>query len=55
MADEAGRNVVPLSDEERVREVVVQSVLGMWDAVNELTRPRPTRRERWRVGAAAPA
>jgi len=40
---------VPLSDERAVLETVARSVLGMWDAVNELTRLRPTRRERYRV------
>ena len=40
---------VPLSDESRVREVLAETVLGLWDAVNNLTRLRPTRRERYRV------
>ncbi len=40
---------VPLSDESRVREVLAETVLALWDAVNNLTRLRPTRRERYRV------
>ena len=40
---------VSLGDEERVKEVLVNSVLGLWDVVNNLTRLRPSRRERYRV------
>ena len=40
---------VSLADEERVKEVLVNSVLGLWDVVNNLTRLRPSRRERYRV------
>ena len=40
---------VSLADEERVKEVLVSSVLSLWDAVNNLTRLRPSRRERYRV------
>jgi uncharacterized protein (TIGR00730 family) len=40
---------VPLSDEPRVREVLAESVLALWDVVNNLARLRPTRRERYRV------
>ncbi|MFG0318353.1 MAG: LOG family protein [Planctomycetota bacterium JB042] len=40
---------VDLSDEEGVRQVLVQSVLGLWEVVNDLTRLRPSRRERYRV------
>jgi uncharacterized protein (TIGR00730 family) len=40
---------VLLSDERAVIDVVSRTVLGLWDAVNELTRLRPTRRERYRV------
>ena len=40
---------IPLSDEEGVKEVLMSSVLGLWDVVNNLTRLRPTRRERYRV------
>jgi hypothetical protein len=53
MSDEAARDTgaqsVSLADEERVRQVVAESVLGLWDIVNNLTRLRPTRRDRYRV------
>src|SRR5262252_3404327 len=42
-------NPVSLSDEEAVKRVLVDSVLGLWDVVNNLTRLRPTRHERYRV------
>ena len=42
-------NPVSLADEEAVKEVLVESVLGLWDVVNGLTRLRPTRRDRYRV------
>lgn len=41
--------VVSLADEEAVKQVLVNSVLGLWDVVNELTRLRPSKRERYRV------
>lgn len=40
---------VDLQDQERTLEVLGQSVLGLWEVVNNLTRLRPTRRERYRV------
>src|SRR5262245_41572595 len=40
---------VLLSDERTVTDVLARSVFGLWDAVNELTRIRPSRRERYRV------
>jgi uncharacterized protein (TIGR00730 family) len=40
---------IPLSDEKGVLEVLTKSVLGLWDTVNELTRLRPTKRDRYRV------
>lgn len=36
---------VSLADEEQVKEVVANAVLGLWDVVNGLTRLRPSRRE----------
>jgi uncharacterized protein (TIGR00730 family) len=45
-----GRNrVVSLTDEEDVKEVLVESILGLWDVVNNLTRLRPSRHDRYRV------
>lgn len=40
---------VSLADESAVVELVSASVLKLWGAVNDLTRLRPTRRERFRV------
>jgi len=40
---------VSLSDEDAVKQVVVSSILGLWDVVNNLTRLQPSRRERYRV------
>jgi uncharacterized protein (TIGR00730 family) len=40
---------VSLANEKEVTRVLVDSVLGLWDVVNNLTRLRPTQRERYRV------
>ena len=40
---------IPLSDEAGVAQVVAKSILELWDAVNELTRLAPPRRDRYRV------
>lgn len=42
-------DVISLADEDRVNDVVLDAVLGLWDVVNNLTRLRPSRRERYRV------
>ncbi len=42
-------NAVSLGDEEAVKKVLVDSVLGLWDVVNNLTRLKPSRRDRYRV------
>jgi uncharacterized protein (TIGR00730 family) len=42
-------DIVSLGDEESVKEVLAQSILGLWDVVNNLTRLRPARRDRYRV------
>ena len=42
-------DIVSLADEDRVKQVLVDSVLGLWDVVNNLTRLRPTKHERYRV------
>jgi uncharacterized protein (TIGR00730 family) len=42
-------NSVSLADEEAVKKVIVDSVLGLWDVVNNLTRLQPSKRERYRV------
>ena len=41
--------LVSLSDEEAVKEIIEATVLNLWKVVNNLTRLRPSRRERYRV------
>lgn len=41
--------VVSLADEEGVKEILATSIMSLWEVVNELTRLRPSRRERYRV------
>ena len=40
---------IVLSDEAQVLEILRQSVFGLWDVVNNLTRLTPTRRPEFRV------
>lgn len=40
---------VNLSDEEGTKKVIVDSILGLWDVVNNLTRLKPTKSDRYRV------
>ena len=40
---------ISLADEESVKQVLVNSVLGLWDVVNNLTRLRPSKHDRYRV------
>ena len=47
--DENQTDIISLTDEEGVKQVLAQSILGLWDLVNNLTRLRPSRRERYRV------
>ncbi len=44
-----GAGAVSLADEDAVKEVLVDTVFGLWDIVNNLTRLRPSKRERYRV------
>ena len=37
-------DVISLADEDGVKQVLVNSVLGLWDVVNNLTRLKPSRR-----------
>src|SRR6478672_851945 len=46
-ADKSGP--VSLADEEAVKDILVSTVFGLWDIVNNLTRLRPSKRERYRV------
>jgi uncharacterized protein (TIGR00730 family) len=41
--------MVSLADEEGVKEVLAGTMVHLWEAINTMTRLRPTRRERYRV------
>ena len=43
------QSTISLSNEREVLDLVANSIMGLWDVVNNLTRLRPTRRERYRV------
>jgi uncharacterized protein (TIGR00730 family) len=40
---------VSITDEEATRELIASVIGGLWEAVNELTRLRPSKRERYQV------
>jgi uncharacterized protein (TIGR00730 family) len=40
---------ISLADEAQVKDVLVQSILGLWQVVNQLTRLRPSTQDRYRV------
>ena len=40
---------ISLADEEAVKQILVSTVFGLWDIVNNLTRLKPSKRERYRV------
>src|SRR6516164_7085168 len=40
---------VSLADEEAVKQVLVSTIFGLWDIVNNLTRLKPSKNERYRV------
>jgi uncharacterized protein (TIGR00730 family) len=40
---------ISLKDEEAVKDVLVKTVFSLWEAVNNLTRLRPSKRDRYRV------
>src|SRR5215510_4670986 len=49
-AKHGGRtDAISLADEDAVKQVLIESVLGLWDVVNGLTRLKPSRRDRYRV------
>ena len=47
--NEPAPTVISLADEEGVKQVLIDSVIGLWSVVNNLTRLRPTRHDRYRV------
>jgi hypothetical protein len=40
---------VSLADEEAVKRILIDTLFGLWTTINNLTRLRPSRRERHRV------
>jgi uncharacterized protein (TIGR00730 family) len=44
-----GARLVSLADEEAVKEIVKSTILDLWKVVNNLTRLRPSKHERYRV------
>ena len=44
MSVEKGSQTVSLADEERVKDVLVSTVFGLWEMVNNLTRLRSSKR-----------
>jgi uncharacterized protein (TIGR00730 family) len=42
-------DAVSLADEEKVKQILTDAILGLWDLVNNLTRLRPSRPKRYRV------
>jgi uncharacterized protein (TIGR00730 family) len=43
------QSTVSLANEAAVKDIVVDSILGLWDVVNNLTRLQPSKRDRYRV------
>ena len=41
-----GPQIVSLADEEGVKQILVRTIFGLWEIVNDLTRLRPSQRER---------
>lgn len=48
-AGSADAGTVSLADEDAVRQVLVETVFNLWDAVHNLTRLRPSKVDRYRV------
>ncbi len=46
---DAATSLVSLADEEHVKQILGSAVTGLWQVVNDLSRLRPSRRERYRV------
>jgi uncharacterized protein (TIGR00730 family) len=44
-----GRHMVSLADEEQVKEILARTVMGLWELVNDLTRLKPSKHDRYRV------
>lgn len=40
---------ISLADEDQVKDVLADAVMGLWDVVNKITQLKPSRRDRYRV------
>jgi uncharacterized protein (TIGR00730 family) len=49
LIDRTPSSAVSLANEEQVKQILAESVYGLWDVVNNLTRLKPSRPERYRV------
>src|ERR1044072_9511160 len=47
--DTTRTEAITLGDEQAVKKVLIDSVLGLWDVVNNLTWLKPTQHDRYRV------
>ncbi len=47
--DTTRTEAISLADEPAVKKVLIDSVLGLWDVVNNLTRLKPSQQDRYRV------
>lgn len=48
-SSKAADGAISLAEEDQVKQVLIESVLGLWDVVNNLTRLRPSKQDRYRV------
>jgi len=46
---ETKSQIVTLDDEEAVKQIIINSLFGLWEVVNNLTRLRPSKKEHYRV------
>jgi hypothetical protein len=44
-----GEGTISLGDEEAVKQILSSAVMGLWNVVNDLSRLRPSHRDRYRV------
>src|SRR5262245_34143371 len=42
-------DLVSLNDEDAVKQILIDTIFGLWEIVNNLTRLRPTKKEHYRV------
>jgi len=47
--NDSRQGTISLADEDAVKQVLVRTVLGLWEIVNDLTRLKPSKHERFRV------